>query len=158
MREGEPTLLSNLSRFSALAAPSRPQGTAGSTVRAVLKFGRRHRLTRAELDVLLLAVEHGLSMKEIAHRRSVNTKTIEKQWGRVYQKTGAQSQLAVLAALIHFVADDLETGDPSDGDLPHGAKHPARGILALADPPIEQESDLTSTESEGSPSEDSQER
>jgi pSer/pThr/pTyr-binding forkhead associated (FHA) protein/DNA-binding CsgD family transcriptional regulator len=65
-------------------------------------YAARYGLTPTEADVLLLAARDGSSVKEIAFHKGVSEKTVHSHWRSIYGKTGASSQLAVVAAVWGF--------------------------------------------------------
>jgi DNA-binding NarL/FixJ family response regulator len=64
-------------------------------------FADAHHLSGRETEVLRRAAE-GLSMKEIAFELGISTKTVEKYWCRIYEKTGQISQMAVMALMFRW--------------------------------------------------------
>ncbi len=86
-----------------LLPPGYWRGTrpAGATLaKALGDFAALYGLTESETEVLRLAAREGLTNKRLAGRRGTSTKTIEHHWRSIFRKTGRESQVAVLSALL----------------------------------------------------------
>jgi DNA-binding CsgD family transcriptional regulator len=68
----------------------------------VVEFAYSMGLSVREGAVLLLAVGGGLERKEAAHRLRCSSSTIDTYWRRILRKTGLESPLHVVAALLAF--------------------------------------------------------
>ncbi|ARE38845.1 Transcriptional regulator, LuxR family/hydrolase, alpha/beta fold family [Rhodovulum sp. P5] len=77
------------------------------------QIARAFDLTAAEQEVLGLSLQ-GLSRKEIAVHRDVSPETVKKQTKRIFDKTGAQSQLE-LTLISASMYRDPPLADPSVG-------------------------------------------
>ena len=82
------------------------EGQLATVERILRPFGRRHRLSSREQQVLLLACAGRIS-KETAERLSCSRHTIDEYWSRIFRKTGCRTQTAVLAKVLREEARSI---------------------------------------------------
>jgi DNA-binding CsgD family transcriptional regulator len=75
-----------------------PGGEAAESEAALASFAARYCLTPRELETASL-IARGLSYKEVAYELGISIKTVKAHMGRVYEKTGAASNVGLVLLL-----------------------------------------------------------